>query len=123
MKPCKGKHDTCSNTIEYNQVYCPDCLITEAQHNKKRAREYEQDRGSSYERGYDLQWRKLRKYKLKISPLCECPDCLNGLIRVRAATVVHHIKDIETNPELRLVMGNLMSVTSECHERIHGRKR
>ena len=123
MKPCKGKHDTCSNTIEYNQTYCPACLISEAQHNKKRAREYEQDRGSSYERGYDLQWRKLRKYKLKINPLCECPDCLNGLIRVRAATVVHHIRDIETNPELRLVMGNLMSVTSECHERIHGRKR
>ena len=123
MKPCKGRHDTCPNTVEHNQTYCPDCLIAEVQRNKKKAREYEQDRGSSYERGYDLQWRKLRKYKLKINPLCECPNCLNGRLRVRAATVVHHIKDIETHPELRLVMDNLMSVTTKCHEKIHGRKR
>ena len=123
MKPCKGKHNTCVNTIEHNKTYCPTCMLTEAQRNKKKTREYEQDRGSSYERGYDAVWRKLRKYKLKISPLCECPDCMNGRLRVRAATVVHHIKDIETSPELRLALDNLMSVTHECHERIHGRKR
>ena len=123
MKPCKGRHDTCPNTVEHNQTYCPDCLIAEVQRNKKKNREYEQDRGSSYERGYDLAWRKLRKYKLKISPLCECTDCLNGELRVRTATMVHHIEDIETHPELRLVIENLKSMDNDCHEKIHGRKR
>ena len=123
MKPCNGRHGTCPNTIEHNQTYCPACLITEAQRSKKKAREYEQDRGSSYERGYDLAWRKLRKYKLRANPICESPDCLDGTRRVTAATVVHHIKDIDTHPELRLVLDNLMSVAFECHEKIHGRKR
>ena len=123
MKPCNGKYGICSALIEHNEKYCPKCLPTEKTRHKAKTKEYEQDRGTSYERGYDLAWSKLRKYKLKVSPLCECPDCMAGTKRVKSADMVHHIEPIETHPELRLVMSNLLSMARACHEREHGRKR
>ena len=123
VKPCKGKRDTCPNLVEYNETYCASCMPHEAERNKAKSREYEQDRGTSYERGYDAVWRKLRRYKLRLNPLCECPDCLSGKTVVRNATMVHHIYPVATHPELRLKMSNLLSMSRECHERHHGRKR
>jgi 5-methylcytosine-specific restriction protein A len=123
MKPCNGKFGTCKNTIEHNKKFCPDCIAGEKQRQKTKTKEYDEDRGTAAERGYDAVWAKLRKLKLRISPLCECPDCQSGYLRIRSANMVHHIKEIETHPELRLVMSNLLSMKRECHERLHGRKR
>lgn len=41
--------------------------------------------------------------------------------KIRRAVHVHHIKDLEHHPELRLDSENLISVCHECHDRIHGR--
>ena len=123
MKPCNGKHNSCPNLIKHNEHYCAECLPDQKQREKDKVRTYDKERGSSRERGYDKVWRSLRRYKLRHNPLCECPDCLNGEKRVLSATMVHHIVPIEICPELRLDLNNLLSMTRDCHERIHGRKR
>jgi 5-methylcytosine-specific restriction endonuclease McrA len=77
----------------------------------------DQRRGSSVERGYDSVWNRVRKIKADLSPLCE--SCLIKNIE-RPMNVVHHIKTIEQYPELRLVLQNLLSLCTPCHEKIHG---
>lgn len=41
--------------------------------------------------------------------------------QIRRAEHVHHIKDLEHYPNLKLDDDNLISVCHECHDRIHGR--
>ena len=54
-------------------------------------------------------WRRLRLYKLTQTPFCEwCP-------KITIATEVHHIKEVKTNPELRLDFTNLVSLCKTCH--------
>jgi len=123
MKPCNGKHNSCPNLIDYGEKYCPDCLPDQKQREKARVKAYDKERGSAKKRGYDVVWARLRQYKLKINPLCECPDCLAGAKRITSANMVHHIEPVKTHPELRLVLENLQSMARNCHERIEGRKR
>lgn len=70
------------------------------------------------QRGYDHAWRKLSERKRAIDPLCE--HCLS-LGRTTAATEVHHMQSIADAPHLRLAMGNLLSVCSDCHAILEGR--
>jgi 5-methylcytosine-specific restriction protein A len=73
------------------------------------------NRPSSYERGYDARWRRLRKQKLRANPLCE--ECDKGGILERA-TMVHHIIPIEDGGEA-LDWDNLMSLCLPCHGAKH----
>lgn len=68
------------------------------------------ERGTPAERGYDAAWRKVRRLKLYQDPCCE--DCLP---RITPAVDVHHVRKISDAPQLRLVMGNLMSLCKACH--------
>ena len=88
-----------------DNLYCPECeKIVLA---KKDA-----ERETSYARGYDARWRKVRILKLKRTPLCE--QCnLHGFI-VRAV-LVHH-KD--RNPR-NLSDENLESLCRNCHDIEH----
>ena len=52
-------------------------------------------------------------------PLCE--ECLKHGIE-KPLELVHHVLPIETYPELRLVMENLMSLCRNCHDEIHSKK-
>ena len=67
-------------------------------------------------------WRKLRLKKLQSNPLCECEECRD---KITPATEVHHITPVEsvtllTQMELLAYdWNNLMSVSHECHIRIH----
>jgi len=83
---------------------------------KAATRRYDKSRGNSGERGYDAQWQKVRTIKANQDPLCE--ECLKAGLLV-PLDVVHHIKPIETHPELRLVIENLMSLCTFHHEEIH----
>ena len=114
-RPCPGRgprRGSCPNLIRGHEV-CPECQVYE----KAAAKEYDQQRGSSRQRGYDTQWEKVRDFKASHDPLCE--ECLKQGYPDRALDVVHHIKPIETHPELRLVMDNLMSLCTAHHEEIH----
>ena len=114
-RPCPGKgprYRRCQNLIDGNEACCPECKPYE----KKATKRYDQQRGNSGDRGYDAAWQKVREGKASRNPLCE--RCLrNG--NIHALDVVHHIKPIETHPELRLVMDNLESLCTACHEEEH----
>ena len=97
---------------------CPECT---SKRQKEWKRNYDRNRDSSSQRGYDAKWQRVRSAKLSRSPLCECGDCMAGDIRVTRATMVHHIKPVETHPELRLKMSNLLSMARQCHEKLHKR--
>lgn len=89
-------------------------------HKRQASRKYDLERGNSGERGYDAVWQKVREMKASQDPLCE--ECLkNG--RIVPLDKVHHIKPIETHPELRLVMENLRSLCITHHEQTHSQDR
>lgn len=93
----------------------PGCraLIRGAAYCEKHRRE-QRDRHekNSYQRGYDKTWAKVRKAKLMETPLCE--DCLASG-RTTMATEAHHLEKIKDRPDLRLDIGNLMSLCKPCH--------
>ena len=101
----------CRNRGCPNAQPCPD-------HPEDKA--YNQHRGSSSSRGYDNRWQFVRRVKMSRDPLCERCEKLG---RTEAAEMVHHIKPVNTHPELRLVMDNLMSLSNNCHEIVEGRKK
>src|SRR5574343_99877 len=72
-------------------------------------------RKTSSQRGYDSQWRKVRRMKLRTNPLCE--ECENGRLIIKA-TMVHHIIPIEDGGD-RLAWNNLMSLCEACHSKKH----
>lgn len=69
-------------------------------------------------------WRALRLKKLQAQPLCECDECKEHG-KITPATEVHHIEPVEAAPtieqmEIRMFdWYNLMSVSHECHARLH----
>jgi 5-methylcytosine-specific restriction enzyme A len=78
----------------------------------KTAREYDKQRGTPTERGYDADWRKLRASWLREHPLCE-PCQKRGL--VVPASHVDHVQSIREAPERRLDPTNLRSCCASCH--------
>jgi 5-methylcytosine-specific restriction protein A len=83
------------------------------QERKRRAREADRQRGTSTERGYDADWRRLRLVVLAEEPLCRfCQE--RGL--VVPAEVVDHIQPISESPALRLERTNLRSLCKSCHD-------
>jgi len=79
-----------------------------------RSARAEPARATTVERGYDADWKRLRRDHLQREPLCR--PCLAMRRRI-PATVVDHIKDIATHPHLRLVDENLQSMCARCHNR------
>jgi len=57
-------------------------------------------------------WRNLRAFKLRISPLCQ--RCLKKGKLVQA-TEVHHIVDIAVDPSKVVDYNNLESLCKKCH--------
>ena len=54
-------------------------------------------------------WRKLRAYKLSITPFCErCNDL---------ASEVHHVIERKIRPDLELNITNLESLCKTCHSK------
>ena len=67
--------------------------------------------------GYECQWCKLEG-RMTIDE-----GELNRNGRKKMALIVHHIKEYELYPELKLDEDNLVLVCFQCHERHHGRWR
>lgn len=71
-------------------------------------------RETTNERGYDADWKRLRKRWLQLHPLCRHHE-KRGIIV--PATIVNHIEDIRDRPDLRLDESNLESLCKRCHDR------
>lgn len=76
-------------------------------HAKVQREEQDEWRESSWDRGYDNRWQKVRKMKLAASPVCErCGT---------SAALVHH-KDRDSGNSLA---DNLESLCFFCHKEEH----
>jgi 5-methylcytosine-specific restriction protein A len=78
---------------------------------REHMRRAERARGTTIERGYDGDWRRLRIAKLRADPICEIRTHCLGMI----ATEVDHIIPIRVRPDLRLDWSNLNSACTPCH--------
>ncbi len=68
---------------------------------------------SAAQRGYDANWRKLRKQVLTEEPLCKRCE-REG--RVTESTIVDHVIPIDQRPDLRLERSNCESMCKAHHD-------
>lgn len=105
-RPCR--HPGCTR-LTGGEPYC-------AVHAPAHAKEYEDRRGSSAQRGYDYRWQRLRKMILARHPLCVDPYGDHARAgQIVPATDVDHIiarRDGGTDDE-----SNLQALCHSCHSR------
>ncbi len=94
------KYPLCPKLIEGTDRYCPA-------HKAKVYKDYDLNRETSTQRGYDKRWQAIRAQVLKDDPFCGCGEI---------ATRVHH-KDHDSHNHSS---NNLISICKKCHEKIHG---
>lgn len=82
-----------------------------------RGKDYDRKRGGSTERLYDSRWQKAREGFLRSHPLCMCPDCDAGRLRVRAAVVVDHKIPHRGDKQLFWDRNNWQSMAKDCHDK------
>lgn len=81
-----------------------------------REKLYDNERGSSAQRGYDADWKRFRKRFLSKPEHAFCEDCKEKRQpRMVPSTEVHHVKKVAEYPELRLVESNCRGLCKECH--------
>ena len=101
LKPCA--YPRCKNYAT-NKGYCQD--------HQQQTRQYDKERGTSYQRGYDAKWRKAREYFLSQNPLCVmCQQ--QG--RITPANVVDHIQPHKGNQDLFWDEANWQALCQSCH--------
>jgi 5-methylcytosine-specific restriction protein A len=74
-------------------------------------------RGSARQRGYTSAWDKARAFFLRSHPLCQCDQCDEGRIRLRAATVVDHKVPHRGDMKRFWDRNNWQSMATDCHNR------
>ena len=102
------KQPLCPNRSLPGSSYC-------SVHKQQPISQQEKDRNKINSEFYaSTAWRRLRRIKLNLNPLCEI--CLvRGIVSI--ATDVDHCKPIKEYPELRLVLDNLQSACKGCHSK------
>lgn len=109
--PWKPKHRCifpgCTILIESGLSYCPE-------HDARIESQRDQSRGTSTQRGYNAQWRRLRQWWLNAHPLCE--ECKKHGI-LTSATLVDHIIPHHGDSNLLYDPANLQSLCTPCHNR------
>lgn len=73
-------------------------------------------RESSAARGYTWTWRKASRLYLQQHPLCMCPACGGGTLRIRPATVVDHIVPHRGDAVLFWDEANWQAMAKRCHD-------
>jgi len=116
-KPCKGRFNTCPNTVPVNEKYCPQCAPREKQRERERVQEYDRQRGTAQERGYDARWNRVSRLYRRSHPICEYCE-KNGI--VTPAEEVHHIVPVKEGGD-KYSFANLMSLCRMCHNQIEPR--
>jgi len=125
-RPCH--HPGCPNlvTIDRTTRYCADHAHKERQRPQDRRDTAGADDPAAiaFRIRSTPQWRKVRKVKLSMQPLCEDPHGDHRRFGVTvSAEQVHHIQPAGDRPDLAFVMSNLMSVCVRCHAKLSGQER
>ena len=67
-------------------------------------------------------WKRLSKQQRIAQPICADPFGWHELTGCyELASEVHHIQDVQNNPEKLLDTENLINVCSTCHKALHGK--
>ena len=98
---------------------CPE-LVRDGRYCKQHAtkinKRYNKQRGTSAQRGYGANWRKLRKMVLARNPICEDPFGLHKeYSELIKANEVDHIIPKKHGGESE--MSNLQSLCKSCHSK------
>ncbi len=80
-------------------------------------KEHDARRGTSAQRGYGSRWQKASKGWLRAHPLCACPECDEGRIKVTPAVLVDHRIPHRGDMALFWDSTNWQSMAKECHDR------
>ncbi|MBO8183625.1 MAG: HNH endonuclease [Archaeoglobus sp.] len=104
-KPCS--YPGCPELVEAGERYC-------LKHKRQHQRQYDQQRGTAAQRGYDARWRRARKRFLAENPLCV--ECMKEG-RLTPATVVDHIVPHKGNYELFWDESNWQPLCKRCHDK------
>jgi hypothetical protein len=125
-RPCH--HPGCSNLVVIDRArkYCDDHSHKERQRQPDRRDTASPDDPAvvAFRLRCSPHWRKVRKVKLSMSPLCEDPHGDHKRFGVTtSAEQVHHIEPIGERPDLAFTMSNLMSVCVRCHAKLSGMER
>ncbi|MEN6567187.1 MAG: HNH endonuclease signature motif containing protein [Veillonellales bacterium] len=95
------------------KIGCPNLTTDKSGYCDEHKNYYEQQRGSSNQRGYNSRWQKYRVSFLRSHPLCaECER--QG--KLTPATVVDHIKPHKGNMRLFWDPSNHQSLCKQCHD-------
>lgn len=86
-------------------------------HKHSAAKEYDRQRGSASTRLYDRRWQAASKAFLRLHPLCQCPECQEGRIRVTSASVVDHITPHKGDIDLFWNESNWQAMNKNCHDK------
>lgn len=86
LKPCS--YSGCVELVSVGTGYCD-------KHKQQKQKQYDKQRGTAAQRGYDSRWREARDQYLKDNPLCV--DCLE-VDKITPATVVDHNEPHKGDP-------------------------
>lgn len=102
-----------------NKPGCGKLNCVEHRDAMKRERQQRVDaqRGSSAQRGYGSRWQKARATYLRQHPLCQCDECGDGALRVKAAVVVDHKVPHRGDQALFWDTSNWQSLAKVCHDK------
>ena len=107
-KPCR--QNGCSALVREGGGYC-------AVHKREVKKQVEERRESSTQRGYGYKWQQAREQFLREHPLCECPECKAGELRVIVATVVDHRIPHKGDKKLFWDRKNWQAMSKPCHDK------
>jgi 5-methylcytosine-specific restriction protein A len=96
---------------------CPEYAVRKGRC-AEHAAQFDQQRGTTTERGLGARWRKLRALKLKRDPICQIQTHCGKGIGVSdgmPATEVDHIIPRSRRPDLGFVWSNLQSACQPCN--------
>ena len=105
-KPCRK----CGVLVHSGGSYC-------TKHKREVKQRAETKRESSTARGYGYRWQQTSKGFLKKHPLCQCPECQEGKIRVVESTVVDHIIPHRGDMKLFWDPNNWQAMAKPCHDK------
>lgn len=109
-KPCR--HPRCPELTDGS--YCSTHAVEAKRQSRKQ---YDDQRDSASERGYDRAWQRFRLWFLRRHPLCEASQHAAGCRQV--AEEVHHIQRLEEGGE-RLSESNCQALSKSCHSSLRG---
>ncbi|MDP3088853.1 MAG: HNH endonuclease [Methylotenera sp.] len=106
-KPCK-QHGC--RALTTSGAYC-------STHKRVVQKQIEVKRESSTQRGYGYRWQQTSKGFLRSHPLCQCPECQEGLVRLLPAEVVDHIIPHQGDMTLFWNRSNWQAMNKQCHDK------